>query len=80
MLLSLLLAQADAIKSVAGRTPVLLLDEVVAHLDHGRRQALFETLAQLDAQCWLSGTDEALFDGLLETTRFRVDHGQLALA
>lgn len=44
-----------------GGAPVLLLDEVTAHLDAERRMALFEELADLGCQAWLTGTDEALF-------------------
>jgi len=53
----------------------LLLDEVVAHLDRVRRSALFDELAALGSQVWLSGTDRLLFDGLLGQARyFRVEN------
>jgi DNA replication and repair protein RecF len=48
-----------------GIAPVLLLDEIAAHLDAARRAALFEEILALDAQAWLSGTDKALFAALL---------------
>ena len=41
--------------------PLLLLDEVVAHLDPGRRAALYDALAALDAQVWMTGADPAPF-------------------
>jgi len=47
-----------------GDTPVLLLDEVAAHLDHDRRRALFDEICQLGCQAWITGTDRAMFDGL----------------
>jgi len=46
---------------MTGITPLLLLDEVVAHLDPGRRAALFRELAQLGAQVWMTGADPAAF-------------------
>ncbi len=45
-------------------TPILLLDEVAAHLDPGRREALFARLTELQAQVFMTGTDKALFDAL----------------
>ena len=48
-----------------GIAPVLLLDEIVAHLDAARRAALFEEILALESQAWLSGTDKALFAPLL---------------
>ena len=46
------------------RPPVLLLDDVVAHLDTDRRRALFEAVTIVGGQSWFSGTDEADFEGL----------------
>ncbi len=63
LMLSLLLAQAQAMKHRQNRLPILLLDEVVAHLDASRRQALFQTLTELGCQTWMTGTDEELFMG-----------------
>lgn len=61
MLIGLALAQARA---VAGneRKPILLLDEVAAHLDEGRRAALIEELIALDCQVFMTGTDASLFE------------------
>ena len=44
--------------------PILLLDEIAAHLDKVRRAALFEEIHSLSAQAWMTGTDEVLFQGL----------------
>jgi DNA replication and repair protein RecF len=61
LLIGLVLAQARLIAQMTGSTPVLLLDEVVAHLDPGRRSALHAELDQLGAQVWMTGADPALF-------------------
>jgi len=49
---------------MTGVAPVLLLDEVVAHLDPSRRAALHGELTELGAQVWMTGADPALFDGM----------------
>jgi DNA replication and repair protein RecF len=46
-----------------GMAPLLLLDEIAAHLDIVRRAALFEEIADLSAQAWMTGTDLSLFEG-----------------
>ena len=56
-----MLAEARLRCAQGERLPLLLLDEVTAHLDAGRRLDLFEQLCALDAQAWLTGTDPALF-------------------
>jgi DNA replication and repair protein RecF len=61
LLIGLVLAHARLIADMSGFAPVLLLDEVVAHLDPSRRVALHGELAQLGAQAWLTGADPALF-------------------
>ncbi|WP_404382546.1 DNA replication/repair protein RecF [Caenispirillum salinarum] len=63
VLISLVLAQASVQADLRGMAPMLLLDEVAAHLDDARRRALFDRLAALGAQSWLTGTDHALFAG-----------------
>jgi DNA replication and repair protein RecF len=80
MLISTILAHARAMKNTLGGTlPVLLLDEVVAHLDAERRTALYRELHELSAQCWLTGTDRTLFDGMARQTSFySVKGGALA--
>ena len=64
LLLSLVLANARALQVDTGSAPILLLDEVAAHLDAERRAALFEEIVALGAQAWLTGTDPALFASL----------------
>jgi DNA replication and repair protein RecF len=61
LLIGLVLAQARLIAEMTGAAPILLLDEVVAHLDPGRRAALHAELAQLGTQVWMTGADPALF-------------------
>ena len=61
LLISILLAYAALQRTLRGDPPLLLLDEIAAHLDVNRRAALFEALIQLESQAWLTGTDAALF-------------------
>jgi DNA replication and repair protein RecF len=61
LLIGLVLAHARLIAEMIGTAPVLLLDEVVAHLDPSRRRALYSELGELDAQVWMTGADPALF-------------------
>jgi len=60
LLLGIVLAHADLVTERRGAAPVLLLDEVAAHLDPSRRAALFERLAGR-GQVWMTGTEPALF-------------------
>jgi DNA replication and repair protein RecF len=64
LLIALVLSNARAVAARVGTAPVLLLDEVAAHLDPGRRAALFDELVALGAQAMLTGTEAALFDAL----------------
>ncbi|WP_102106497.1 DNA replication/repair protein RecF [Oceaniglobus roseus] len=64
LLISLILANARALAEDTGAAPVLLLDEVAAHLDEGRRAALFDELCALKAQTWMTGTGADLFTDL----------------
>jgi DNA replication and repair protein RecF len=76
LLIGLILAQARAVKVASGAAPVLLLDEVAAHLDRVRRQGLFEALAALGSQSWMTGTDAGLFEGVQRVgTVFHVGDG-----
>ena len=61
LLAGLLLAHAGLVAEARGKAPLLLFDEVAAHLDPGRRAALFARLAALGGQCWLTGTEAGLF-------------------
>ncbi|WP_261300290.1 DNA replication/repair protein RecF [Sphingomonas alpina] len=63
LLLGLILAHADLVAARTGLAPILLLDEVAAHLDPVRRAALFERLAG-QGQVWMTGTEDALFAAL----------------
>ncbi|GAA4220803.1 hypothetical protein GCM10022253_25720 [Sphingomonas endophytica] len=63
LLLGIVLAHAELVAQLTGHAPVLLLDEVAAHLDPVRRAALFARLAPL-GQVWMTGTERALFDGI----------------
>jgi len=78
ILIGLILAQARLMAAMTGFAPVVLLDEVVAHLDPGRRAALYEELAKLGAQVWMTGADPALFAEIADRANmFDVDSGQL---
>jgi DNA replication and repair protein RecF len=79
LLLSILLAHAELVGQARGRPPVLLLDEVAAHIDPVRRLALFARLAATGSQIWMTGTESALFEGLDAATRLHVDAGRLSL-
>ena len=61
LLIGLVLAHARLLSEMAGGAPVLLLDEVLAHLDPARRLALDRELTELGAQAWMTGADPALF-------------------
>lgn len=69
LLIGLILAHARLIRAERGSPPVLLLDEVAAHLDAERRAALFEILSALGGQGWMTGTDAALFSALPVSAR-----------
>lgn len=76
LLFSIILAHADLIAERRECRPILLLDEVAAHLDPQRRAALFDKLAERGGQVWLTGTESALFDGIPESAlHFEVSDG-----
>ncbi|MGV8988565.1 MAG: DNA replication/repair protein RecF [Cypionkella sp.] len=64
LLISLILANARALSADLGQPPVLLFDEVAAHLDAARRAALYDEISHLGAQALLTGTEPGLFDSL----------------
>ncbi len=64
LLVSLILASARALRDDFGAPPILLLDEVAAHLDADRRAALFDEICALGAQAWMTGTGPELFESL----------------
>jgi DNA replication and repair protein RecF len=79
LLISIVLAHSALQRAIRGEPPLLLLDEIAAHLDASRRSALFEALLRLESQVWLAGTDEALFAPLRRQARFlSVNDGTLA--
>ncbi|MBO6504279.1 MAG: DNA replication/repair protein RecF [Kordiimonadaceae bacterium] len=76
LLIGLILANARLQIALKGQAPLMLMDEVAAHLDSDRRAALFEELAALGSQCWLTGTDRSLFKSLMGKAEFfEVAHG-----
>ena len=79
LLIRLVLAHAWLIQEMTGLAPVLLLDEIVAHLDPARRAALYEALSALGAQVWMTGADPAAFADIAARARvFDVRDGTLA--
>jgi DNA replication and repair protein RecF len=79
LLIGLVLAHAGLVADMTGITPLLLLDEVVAHLDPNRRSALFDELAKLGAQVWMTGADPAAFTAVAgRADIFDVEGGQIA--
>ncbi|MDB0015947.1 DNA replication/repair protein RecF [Alphaproteobacteria bacterium] len=70
MLIAVILAHARLQDRRLGRVPVMLFDDVAAHLDAKRRGALFDAVQSLGGQCWYSGTDEGHFKELLKTAQF----------
>jgi len=64
LLVSLILANARALAADFGAPPLLLLDEVAAHLDAGRRAALYDEIIALGAQAWMTGTEDGLFEAM----------------
>lgn len=70
LLVSLILANARALAARDGDAPILILDEVAAHLDAGRRAALFDEICALGAQAWMTGTGPELFAELGERAQY----------
>jgi len=70
LLIAIILAHAQLLTLDRGAAPVLLLDEVAAHLDEGRRAALAARILDLGAQAWLTGTDDSLFEGFRGAAQF----------
>lgn len=78
LLVGLILAQAQLIAQMRGAPPILLLDEIAAHLDFARRAALYTMLAKLGGQAFMTGTDANLFEAMgAEGVCFRVEHAQV---
>src|SRR6202140_1450098 len=78
LLIGLVLVHANLVAEMTGITPLLLLDEVVAHLDPSRRTALFIELTKLGAQVWMTGADPAAFTDIGASGEiFDVESGQI---
>jgi len=70
LLVGLVLAHSELVKQhFGGLAPLLLLDEIPAHLDAQRRLALFGEIARLGAQAWMTGTDKSVFESLRKTAQ-----------
>src|SRR3546814_15555641 len=81
LLLGLVLAHAALVAARTQHAPILLLDEVAAHLDPVRRAALFDRLAGMAGQVWLTGPEPALFDPLPRgATRSTLPHRPILAA
>jgi DNA replication and repair protein RecF len=70
LLVGLILAHARLVANMTGHAPILLLDEIAAHLDEGRRAALFDLIDGLGGQSFMTGTDRAMFSALGERAQF----------
>ncbi|WP_416796629.1 DNA replication/repair protein RecF [Ciceribacter azotifigens] len=79
LLVGLVLAHALLVANMTGHAPVLLLDEIAAHLDEGRRAALFDRIDALGGQAFMTGTDKSMFSALGDRARFvTVSDGHLS--
>ena len=80
LLIGIVLANARLLAAERGAPPLLLLDEIAAHLDRRRRAALFEEIVTLGAQAWLTGTDPELFTALGDRAlHFTVEDGRIGV-
>jgi len=78
LLIGLVLAHAELVAERTGRRPILLLDEIAAHLDPLRRAALFERLGAAGGQVWMTGTEPAMFAGIgADASWFEVADGRV---
>ena len=78
LLIGIILAHARLMRAERGLPPILLLDEVAAHLDEKRRASLFNLLIDLGGQVWMTGTDESLFSAARNRAQFwAVQGGQI---
>jgi DNA replication and repair protein RecF len=79
LLIGLILAHAKLIADMTGYAPVLLLDEIAAHLDQGRRATLFDLVDDLGGQAFMTGTDRSMFSALGDRAQFfTVSHGSVS--
>ncbi|MEP3628728.1 MAG: DNA replication/repair protein RecF [Hyphomicrobiales bacterium] len=79
LLIGIVLAHAKLVGTIAGMAPIVLLDEVAAHLDQFRRAALFDVLEALNCQAFMTGTDRDLFADLGDRAQFlHVENGTIS--
>jgi DNA replication and repair protein RecF len=79
LLIGLVLAHARLTGDMTGYAPILLLDEIAAHLDEGRRAALFDLVDGLGGQSFMTGTDRSMFSALSDRAQFlTVSHGGIS--
>lgn len=79
LLIGIILAHGRLVAAERGAPPVLLLDEIAAHLDEARRAALFERLENLGGQVWMTGTDSILFSSIASKAQFfDIDSAQIS--
>jgi len=79
LLVGLVLAHAQLTANMTGYAPILLLDEIAAHLDEGRRAALFDLIHALGGQSFMTGTDVSMFSALKGRAQFfTVSHGSVS--
>lgn len=79
LLIGLILAHARLVKNLTGFAPILLLDEIAAHLDMRRRAALFDLIDALSCQAFMTGTDQSMFSSLgARAQYFDVNEGRLS--
>ena len=78
LLVGIILAHAPLTAEMNGFPPILLLDEIAAHLDASRRAALFDMIDKLGCQAFMTGTDRSLFDALGDRGNFfTVSNGEV---
>lgn len=81
LLVGIVLAHAQLLKAEHGQVPILLFDEIAAHLDESRCAALYDILDRLEAQVWLTGTDLDLFYPIQKkATVFGIEESQITMA
>jgi DNA replication and repair protein RecF len=80
LLISIILAYSRLISLERGAPPILLLDEVAAHLDENRRENLYELLFSLGGQVWMTGTDKSLFSSIIQKSSvFELEDSKVVL-
>ena len=78
LLIAIMVSHANLRKIEFGEAPVMLLDEITAHLDSQRRDVLFDVLESLGSQVWMTGTDVSLFKSLEPRAQFfRISDGAI---